>query len=98
MFHLPVCPCCGTVYRYGDVRRMMRGKEQACYHCREKLTVSRRGWWVLGLLTVALSVGCNLLLMTVFHNTTYPALFFVTMLWIVAAYFLRPFFISLIKR
>ena len=33
MFRLPVCPHCGTVYRYHEVLTSVTKKEITCYHC-----------------------------------------------------------------
>lgn len=92
MFRLPVCPHCCTVYRYGDVRRVTYRREQVCYHCKKTMRVSRRGWWLLAAIAVVLSVLSNILVMNLVPNATYLTMYLVTVCWIVAAYFMRPFF------
>lgn len=41
MFKLPVCPYCGTIYRYGDVRKAAGKKYCVCYHCNKKFGVEK---------------------------------------------------------
>ena len=94
MFKLPVCPHCHTVYRYKDVRRVMNKKEQECYNCKKKMKISRKGFWILALIAVLLSVGSTFLIFNIFQNTTAIAAYIATLLIIILGFFARPFFIS----
>ena len=94
MFKLPVCPHCHTIYRYKDVSRVMNKKEQECYNCKRKIIISRKGFWLLILIAVILSVGSTFLILNIFHNATAIAAYIVTVLIIIAGFFARPFFVS----
>ena len=98
MFRLPVCPHCHTVYRYKDVRRVMNKKEQECYNCKKKMKISRKGFWLLGLIAVILSVASTFFIFNIFHNATAIAAYIVTVLIIVSAFFAGPFFVTFKKN
>ena len=94
MFKLPVCPYCHTVYRYKDVRHVINKKEQECYNCKKKMMISRKGFWLLGLIAIILSVASTFLIFNIFHNATAISAYIATVLIIILAFFVRPFFVT----
>lgn len=94
MFRLPVCPHCGTIYRYGDVHRALRHGESACYHCQRPFALRRLpGLAVEALIIVPLCIGFNILMMTRMQRLNLPVLFISTVIFILLYGLLMPFFI-----
>ena len=94
MFKLPVCPHCYTVYRYKDVRSVIKKKEQECYNCKKKFKISKKGFWILALIAVSLSVVSTFLILNIFHNATAIFPYIVTVIIIISAFFAGPFFVT----
>lgn len=62
LLELPVCPHCGAVYRYAEIKKMKN--ISFCYHCHQKFQVRRaRGRILLFLILWLLLSVMNLLLM-----------------------------------
>ena len=101
MFRLPVCPHCKTVYRYGDIKKQMIKKEGTCYHCKKRFKIKRfPGILVLLAIIVLLCVVINILLLTKAVSLdilTMLIMFSITIIFLVAGYFLLPFFVSFRK-
>lgn len=103
MFRLPVCPRCGTVYRYKDVWREIKkhgylwkrdGTDSECYHCHEKFKVSSMpGAPVLILLWAGLSIGTNLLLLSHMKDLNLLIMMAATLCYMAIAVLFLPFFV-----
>ena len=93
MFRLPVCPHCGTVYRYKETREAIRKKENICYHCQKKFKV-RIFPTVLSaaILPLILCIALNIFLLTRMENLQLIPLFIATMLFILLVFIIIPFF------
>lgn len=50
MPRLPVCPHCNTIYRYGDVSRVINKKSVVCYNCKKSFNVKRKNFLILFLI------------------------------------------------
>lgn len=99
MFRLPVCPHCGTVYRYGDLLRVMRQKETACYHCRRSIAVRRMpGLLTEALVLIPLCIGFNILMLTRMQRLNLIVLFISTVIFILLYVLFMPFFIRFIPN
>ena len=102
MFRLPVCPHCKTVYGYGDVKKLMFKKECECYHCSKKIRVKKiPGILVLVAIILLLCVVFNVLLLSKAVSLdliTMLIMFGITIIFLVAGYFLIPFFVSFGKN
>ena len=93
MFHLPVCPHCGTVYRYKDTRRAIRNKENECYHCQKRFRARIFPYIIVGaILPIAVCIGINIFLMTRMKNLELLPMFGVTLVFLLIVYIIIPFF------
>lgn len=93
MFRLPVCPHCGTVYRYKDTKNAVRNKENTCYHCRKPFKAKVFPYILIGaVLPLAACIGINLFLLTRMDHLQLLPLFGVTLVFILIICLLIPFF------
>ena len=108
MFRLPTCPQCGTIYRYGDIVRIIcedcfqrkKDKKQTieCYHCQTEFKVQYLpGILILTVLWAIMSVGTNLLLLSRMTRLNLVVMFVMTIGYMAIAVILLPFFIRLKK-
>ena len=98
MFKLPVCPYCHTVYRYKDVLRVMKKKQNECYNCGKTMKISKKGYWKILVIALILSAASTFVIMSIFENATVIAPYIATVILILAAFFARPFFIKFISN
>lgn len=93
MFKLPVCPHCGTVYRYKDTVKAIRCRENECYHCRKKFK-ARFFPDILAAVIIAsvVSVGMNLLILSRLTSFNLTPLFAVTIGLLLVVVLTIPFF------
>lgn len=98
MLRLPVCPHCGTVYRYRDTVAANSQKKNTCYHCGGRFRVRRTPYiWIEVLILLPLCVGFNILLLTRMAKLNLVALFVSTVAFLLLGYFLAPFFSRFVK-
>ena len=65
---IPVCPHCGTVYGYNEVRKSINKKTVCCYHCEKNFRVSRKKFILLIFLVIAAAVLINLAELNIIKN------------------------------
>lgn len=93
MFRLPVCPHCGTVYRYKDTRRAIKNKENTCYHCQKNFRSSIFPYIIVGaVIPLVLCIAVNIFLLTRMKSLQLIPLFAVTLAAILIIYLIIPFF------
>ena len=93
MFRLPVCPHCGTVYRYKDTKDAIRKKNNTCYHCQKEFRARIFPYLLVGaLIPLVLCIGMNIFLLTRMENLQLIPLFAVTLLCLLIIYLIIPFF------
>lgn len=93
MFRLPVCPHCGTVYRYKDTKQAIRNKENTCYHCQKRFRAKMFPYILVGvILPLALCIGLNIFLLTRMTDLQLLPLFGVTLGFMLIIYLIIPFF------
>ena len=93
MFKLPVCPHCGTVYRYKDTKTALKNKENTCYHCQKKFSAKTIPYIFVGaILPIAVCIAVNLFLLTRMEYLNLLPLFGVTLIFILIIYLIIPFF------
>ena len=93
MFRLPVCPHCGTVYRYKETKEAIRNKENTCYHCKKKFRAKRFPYLLVGaLIPLVVCIAFNIFLMTRMTNLDLIPLFAATLICILIIYLIIPFF------
>ncbi len=98
MFRLPVCPHCGTVYRYRDVKAACKQKDNTCYHCKKPFRSKLLPYIAAEILILLpLCVGFNLILLHRMTELNLIALFTVTVGFLLLGYFLFPFFVHFIQ-
>lgn len=98
MFRLPVCPHCGTVYRYRDVKKAQKQKENTCYHCKKGFRARLLPYvMVEALILLPLCIGFNILLLNRMSRLNLIALFAVTIGFLLIGYLVFPFFVAFQK-
>lgn len=98
MFKLPVCPYCGTVYRYKDTKNAILKKDTECYHCHQQFKI-RLFPYVLAeaAVLIAMCIGVNLLILSRLSSFDLFPLFAVTIGVLLIIILLVPFFTHFIK-
>lgn len=112
MFKLPVCPHCGTVYRYKDVRKVWgedirntyrtmdhnKAHKHTCYHCHKEFRASGfPGIIVLILLWIIVNMGTLLLMLSRMTQLNIVLMFTVTLVYMALVVVLLPFFVTFRK-
>lgn len=93
MFHLPVCPHCGTVYRYKDTRQAIKNKDNTCYHCQKRFRARLFPTILVGaIIPLVLCIAINIFLLTRMTNLEILPLFAVTLGFLLIIYIIIPFF------
>ncbi len=93
MFHLPVCPHCGTVYRYKDTRQAIKNKDNTCYHCQKRFRARLFPTILVGaIIPLVLCIAINIFLLTRMTNLQLLPLFAVTLGFLLIIYIIIPFF------
>lgn len=91
MLKLPVCPHCGSVFYYGNVRRTMWKRTGNCENCKKDFLICG-GWGraLFCLTALLVLMGVNFLLMLI-PAMNLSCLAAATGLGVAAAYFLLPY-------
>lgn len=98
MFRLPVCPHCGTVYRYRDTVKAIRQRENVCYHCEKRFKARLWPFVALEALVFACAcVGFNILLLTRMTTLNLFLLCGATICFVLIFCLLVPFFVRFRK-
>ena len=98
MFRLPVCPHCGTVYRYQDTWKAIKNRENTCYHCRKKFKAKRFPYWIAGAaLPLVLCVMTNMFLLSRMSEFQLLPLLASTLGYLLLIELICPFFTKLKK-
>ncbi len=98
MFKLPVCPHCGTVYRYKDTKNAIINKENECYHCHNKFRIKLFPYVLIeAVALIAISIGINLLILSRMSSFNLIPLFVITIGILVIVILLVPFFTHFVK-
>ena len=99
MFRLPICPHCGTVYHYKEVRNAVKKKENTCYHCEKKFRARLfPGILIAAVIPIALSILLNLVMLNRMQEMQLLPLFAVTLAFLLIIYLIIPFFVSFKKN
>ena len=98
MFKLPVCPHCGTVYRYKDTKNAIVNKENECYHCHKTFRIRIFPYVLLeAIALIAVSIGLNLLILSRMSSLNLIPLFLITFGILMIILILVPFFTHFVK-
>ena len=93
MFRLPVCPRCGTVYRYGDTVREIKKKDNVCYHCNKRFRVKMFPYVLIhSAVLIAVCIAVNIVLLNGMKVLDLFSLFGVTVFFVCMILLLIPFF------
>lgn len=95
---MPICPHCGTVYHYKEVKAAVRQKEKTCYHCEKKFKARLfPGILIAAVIPIALSVLLNIVMLNRMQEMNLIPLFAVTLGFLLIIYLIIPFFVSFKK-
>ena len=97
MIKLPVCPHCNTIYRYGDVRKMINKKGDTCYHCKKKFRVKKIKILILFLIIALITAIFDFLELYVMAGTTFLTLMITNIIALTIGVFLIQFFVRFEK-
>ena len=93
MFRLPVCPHCGTIYRYKDTKAAIKKKDNTCYHCKKKFRAKIfPGIFVGALIPLVICILINIVLLSRMKEAQLFPLFAVTLVFVFIIYLIIPFF------
>lgn len=93
MFKLPVCPHCGTIFRYGDVNKLLYKKNVECYNCGKKFKVSRIKILILFLIIALITAIFDVFELYVIGNVTFLTLMITNIVTVFVGVLLMPFFV-----
>lgn len=97
MFKLPQCPHCNTIFRYGDVRRIMSKKKIKCYHCDGDIFINKKKFLILFLEIALICAIFNVLELYMVGTISFIALCVTNVLFLTVGIFLMPFFVKFEK-
>ena len=98
MFRLPVCPHCGTVYRYKDTKNAIRKKDNTCYHCQKEFRARIFPGIIVGAaLPLVICIAINIFMLSRMKEAQLLPLFAVTLVFLLIVYLIIPFFTSFRK-
>lgn len=93
MFRLPVCPYCGTIYRYKDTKIAVKNKENTCYHCQKRFKAAIFPMILAGAaIPLLVGIAINIFLLSRMERAQLLPLFAVALLIILIIYLIVPFF------
>lgn len=92
MFKLPVCPHCGTIYRYKDVKKELEKKESSCYHCGEKFKISKKKFLILFLIIALITAIFDILELYMISGTNLFGMIITNVIVITVGFLLIPYF------
>lgn len=93
---LPVCPYCNTIYRYGDVRRMIFKKSEICYHCEKSFKISKKKLLILILELLIIYAAADLLIIN-FIGVTLLVLFIINIVLVIIGIIMIPYYIQFVE-
>lgn len=97
MFKLPVCPHCLTIYRYGDVRKLIFKNKETCYHCHKQFKVSKIKILILFLIIALITAIFDILALCMIAGTSFIGLMILNIIAVTAGFFLIPYFVEFKK-
>ena len=92
------CPYCETIYRYGDVRRLMYKSAGECYHCKKKFKVSKKSYLILALEMLVSYILLDAFVLMTIKGLSFYLLFAINLIPICAAGLLMPLYLELKKN
>lgn len=95
---LPVCPYCNTIYRYGDVRRLILKKSETCYHCKKSFKVSKKKLIVMLIEFLLLYAVIDIILINLIGGMTILILFIINVILVAVGYFMIPYYIQFVEN
>ena len=99
MFRLPVCPHCGTIYRYKDVASVVKKRDNVCYHCGKSFRAKIFPYALVEIIILAAAaVGLNILMLSGMKELSLVPLFAVTLGSIILMIVSIPFFVKFRKN
>ena len=103
MIGVKKCPHCGTVYRYGDLFRMLKkyvgkNREESCYHCEKSFQLTLFPKIIpAAIIWIVLSVETNIALLSGMKELNIPIMMIVTVVYIAAFVLILPLCLKLKK-
>ncbi len=91
---LPVCPHCHTIYRYGDVLKLIYSKKQRCYNCKKNFVIRKRKCILLLLAAAAAAVLINVFEIIALNGTSITMLAVTNVVIFAIMFFLIPYFMD----
>ena len=91
------CPHCQTVYRYGDLKKLMKDKKTTCYHCKKKVKVSKKSFLILAAELIVVYAAVNIFSMLLIKSLSFPMLFIINLIPTAAAALIMPLYLELTK-
>ena len=94
MFKLPICPHCGTIYRYGEVKNTVKHKTIKCYHCGKSFSVGKKKTVLFFAILIAAAAGINIFELYVSPELNFLFLAATNTILLIIGILLIPFFIT----
>lgn len=98
MFRLPVCPHCGTIYRYKDTKKAIKNKENTCYHCNKRFRAKViPGILVGAAVPIILNILINILILSSMKEAQLLPMTVITLIFLLIIFLIIPFFTGFVK-
>ncbi|MBQ9673326.1 MAG: hypothetical protein IJV39_01735 [Ruminococcus sp.] len=94
MLKKPVCPHCKAIYDYKEIKSQKNNSKVQCHNCKKTFTVKKTGGFVLLMsITFVLAIVLNIFMLSVVGVKSLIPLLVITVLLILIALFVQPFFV-----
>lgn len=91
---LPVCPHCKTIYRYGDVCKIMHKKSHICYNCKKVFNLKRKKFLILFLIIALFCAVFDVFELYMVAQTNFLVLVVTNTVIICVGIIFRPYFLQ----
>ena len=92
MLKLPLCPYCGAIYRYGEVKKFRNKENIKCRHCGKEFSVSKtKGRIILITVAAVILIALNILMFNFIKGLTVLGCFIITVAAVSLTVILFPF-------
>lgn len=97
MMKLPVCPYCNTIYRYGDIKKIINNKNSDCYHCKKKFKIIKKNILIMFAAIILITAIVDCFELFVMSGTNFITLMITNIIALAIGFFITPYFVRFKK-